>query len=271
MRQEERYFTRIWKHDNWHRKPEGICPYDQSCVICYPAHSASLTKGFTDFWRIWIERRCQGHTYTRHTIDLYREAQESSNCEQVESIFTSLVETIRYQQHIPPASFETLVESLKFYWEITSRFGNWKVLYSNPSDTSSEDFKMTRPQDQQDVSASTIQGEALDDTDSGAKPLGEQDSDNDWTKKDDEYDTQYSIYNTSNQRGRGSFRQAQREEEETKQEHPVVTDISAIQIYMETSTYRKHLIVLFVPKEIREYDNPRLFGKSTNHENSSSE
>src|SRR5947208_10228312 len=138
MSQEKRYFIRIWKHDNWHRKPEGICPYDQSCVICHPVHSASLTKGFTDFWKIWIEPRCQGHTYTRHTIDYYKEAQESSNCEQVESIFTSLVETIRYQQHIPPASFETLVESLKFYWEITSRFGNWKILYSNPSDTSSE-------------------------------------------------------------------------------------------------------------------------------------
>ena len=203
MSQEERYFTKIWRHDNWHRKPEEICPYDQSCVICYPAHSASLTKGFTDFWKIWIEPRCQGHTYTRHTIDLYREAQESSNCEQVESIFTSLVETIRYQQHIPPASFETLVESLKFYWEITSRFGNWKVLYSNPSDTSSEDFKMTRPQDQQDVSASTVQDDSLDATISGARPLTEQDPNNDWTKQDDEYDTQYSIYNTSNQRGRG--------------------------------------------------------------------
>src|SRR6185437_13260332 len=129
---------------NWHCKPKGICPYDQSCEICHPVHPASLTKGFTDFWKFWIEPRCQGHTYTRHTIDYYKEAQESSNCEQVESIFTSLVETIRYQQHIPPASFETLVESLKFYWEITSRFGNWKVLYSNPSDTSSEDYKMIR-------------------------------------------------------------------------------------------------------------------------------
>ena len=148
MSQEKRYFIRIWKHDNWHCEPEGICPYDQSCVICHPVHSASLTKGFTDFWKIWIEPRCQGHTYTRHTIDYYKEAQESSNCKQVESIFTSLVETIRYQQHIPPASFETLVESLKFYWEITSRFGNWKILYSNPSDTSSKDYKMTRPQDQ---------------------------------------------------------------------------------------------------------------------------
>src|SRR6185312_9675532 len=170
MSQEKRYFIRIWKHDNWHCKPEGICPYDQSCEICHPVHPASLTKGFTDFWKFWIEPRCQGHTYTRHTIDYYKEVQESSNCEQVESIFTSLVETIRYQQHIPPASFETLVESLQFYWEITSRFRNWKVLYSNPSDTSSEDCKMIRPQDQQDVSASTVQ-ESLDDTISGAKPL----------------------------------------------------------------------------------------------------
>ena len=40
---------------------------------------------------------------------------------------------------------------------------------------------MTRPQDQQDVSASTVQ-ESLDDTISGAKPLNERDPDNDWTK-----------------------------------------------------------------------------------------
>ena len=64
------------------------------------------------------------------------------------------------------------MKSLKFYWEITSRFGNWKVLYLNPSDTSSEDYKMTRPQDQQDVSASTVQ-ESLNDTISEAKPLNE--------------------------------------------------------------------------------------------------
>src|SRR5207248_8582619 len=92
-----------------------------------------------------------------------------------------------YQQHIPSASFETLVESLKFYWKIISHFGNWKVLYSNPSDTSSEDCKMTRPQDQQDVSASTVQ-ESLDDTISGAKPLNElneRDPNNDWTKRED--------------------------------------------------------------------------------------
>ena len=104
---------------DWHCEPEGICPYNQSCVICHPVHSASLTKGFTDFWKIWIELRYQGHTYTRHTIDLYKKAQGFSDCEQVENIFTSLVETIRYQQHIPPASFETLVESLKFYWEFS--------------------------------------------------------------------------------------------------------------------------------------------------------
>ena len=210
MSQEKRYFIRIWKHDNWHCKPEGICPYDQSCEICHPVHPALLTKGFTDFWKFWIEPRCQGHTYTRHTIDYYKEAQESSNCEQVESIFTSLVETIRYQQHIPPASFETLVESLKFYWEITSRFRNWKVLYSNPSDTSSEDCKMTRPQDQQDVSASTVQ-ESLDDTISGAKPLNERDPDNDWTKgEDSEEDDQHVFTSNKNQRGGRLFRSAQR-------------------------------------------------------------
>jgi len=173
MSQEERYLIRTWKYDNWHHEPEGICLYDQSCVICHPAHSALLTKGFTDFWKIWIEPRCQGHTYTRHTIDLYKEAQEFSNCEQIEGIFTSLVETIRYQQHIPPASFETLVESLKFYWEITSRFGNWKILYSNPSDTSSEDLKMTSPQDQQDISVSTINEESVGNTVKGNKSLEE--------------------------------------------------------------------------------------------------
>src|SRR5690242_898196 len=121
MSQEKRYFIRIGKSDNWNSELEGICPSNKCWVFGNPENSASLTKGFTDFWKIWIEPRCQGHTYTRHTIDYYKEAQESSNCEQVESIFTSLVETIRYQQHIPPASFETLVESLKFYWEITSR------------------------------------------------------------------------------------------------------------------------------------------------------
>src|SRR2546421_5946882 len=211
MSQEKRYFIRIWKHDNWYCEPEGICSYDQSCVICHPVHSASLTKGFTDFWKIWIEPRCQGHTYTRHTIDYYKEAQESSNCEQVESIFTSLVETIRYQQHIPPASFETLVKSLKFYWEITSRFGNWKVLYSNPSDISSEDIKMTRPQDQQDVSTSTIHEECPDETVNYNAPTenyGENDwSKNGWNKKDDD---QHAFFNSNNQRRGGLFHPSQR-------------------------------------------------------------
>ena len=47
---------------------------------------------------------------------------------------------------------------------------------------------MTRPQEQQDVSASTVQ-EFLDDTISGAKPLNEHDPDNDWIKgKDSEED-----------------------------------------------------------------------------------
>src|ERR1051326_3762329 len=58
------------------------------------------------------------------------------------------------------------------------------------------------------------------------------------------------------------------EEEETKQEHPVAMDILVVQIYTTTSTYRKPRIVLFVLKEIHEYDSPRLFGKSTNHTNS---
>ena len=124
MSQEERYLIRTWNHDNWHRKPRGICPYDQSCDICHPAYSAILTKEFTDFWKIWIVPRCQGQTYTRHTIDLYKEAQEVSDCDQVENIFTSLVETIKYQKCLPPASFETIVNSLKFYWEITSCFRN---------------------------------------------------------------------------------------------------------------------------------------------------
>src|ERR1044071_9264654 len=61
------------------------------------------------------------------------------------------------------------------------------------------------------------------------------------------------------------------EEEETKQEHPIAMDISVIQIYTTTSTYRKPLIVLFVPKEIHEYDSPCLFGMSTNHTNSYNE
>jgi hypothetical protein len=61
------------------------------------------------------------------------------------------------------------------------------------------------------------------------------------------------------------------EEEETKQEHPVAMDILVVQIYTTTSTYRKPLIVLFVPKEIHDYDSPRLFRKSTNHTNSYNE
>src|ERR1041385_1180831 len=73
--------------------------------------------------------------------------------------------------------------------------------------------------------ASTVRDESFDETIAGAKPLGEQDSDNDWTKKDDEYDTQYSLYNTSNQRGRDHFAKHKEEGKETKQEHPVAMDI----------------------------------------------
>ena len=104
------------------------------------------------------------------------------------------------------------MESLTFYWEITSRFGNWKVLYSNPSDTSSEDCKMTRPQEQQDVSASTIHEECPDETVNYNAPTenyGENNdwSKNDWSKKDDE---QHTFFNSNNQRKGGLFRSSQR-------------------------------------------------------------
>ena len=58
------------------------------------------------------------------------------------------------------------------------------------------------------------------------------------------------------------------EEEATKWEPPVAMDITVIQIYTKTSTYRKHLIILFVLKKIHERDNPFLFGRSMNYENS---
>src|SRR5437764_15371002 len=58
------------------------------------------------------------------------------------------------------------------------------------------------------------------------------------------------------------------EEEVTKWEPPVAMDITVIQIYTKTSTYRKHLITLFVLKKINEHNNLYLFGRSMNHENS---
>ena len=159
------------------------------------------------------------------------------------------------------------MESLKFYWKITSRFRNWKVLYSNPSDTSSEDCKMTRPQEQQDVSASTVQ-ESLDDTISGAKPLNERDPDNDWTKgEDSEEDDQHVFTSSKNQRGGRLFRSAQRGGKGgIKWEHPVAIAIMMVQDCMTISIYQKHQIALFVLKKIHEYDKPLLFGIS-NHKN----
>ena len=72
---------------------------------------------------------------------------------------------------------------------------------------------MTRPQDQQDVSASTVQ-ESLDDTISGAKPLNERDPDNDWTKgEDSEEDDQHVFTSSKNQRGSRLFCSLQRARE----------------------------------------------------------
>src|SRR2546421_7180854 len=72
---------------------------------------------------------------------------------------------------------------------------------------------MTRPQDQQDVSASTVQ-ESLNDTISGAKPLNElneRDPNNDWTRgEDSEEDDQHVFTSSKNQRGGRLFRSPQR-------------------------------------------------------------
>ena len=136
--QEKRYLNRIVKHDIWHQENKGIKIYDQSCRICHQEPPTSLSKEFRDFWKLWVVPRCKGETYTRHTIDYFYQAQEASDIYQLESILTSLIETIRYQDYLPPANFNHIIDSLKLYWEITNKFVNWKSLYSNPSDTSTE-------------------------------------------------------------------------------------------------------------------------------------
>ena len=133
---------------------------------------------------------------------------------------------------------------------------------------------MTRPQDQQDVSASTVQ-ESFDDTILGAKPLNElnkHDPNNDWTRgEDSEEDDQYVSPVVKTKEEVDYSARHKEEEEATKWEPPVAMDITVIQIYTKTSTYRKHLIALFVLKKIHERNNPFLFGRSMNHENSYNE
>ena len=88
MSQEQKYLDRILKHDLWHTEEKGIKPYDQSCRICHQIHPSVFTKEFRDFWDRWIVPRCNGIAYTRHTIDLFEEAQVAKGTEQLESILS---------------------------------------------------------------------------------------------------------------------------------------------------------------------------------------
>ena len=129
---------------------------------------------------------------------------------------------------------------------------------------------MTRPQDQQDVSASTIHEDETVKNDAPTENYGENNdwSKNDWSKKDDE---QHTFFNSNNQRGGGLFRSSQRE----RGGNQVGTSCS-YGYYGDSDLYENINISEasnspIRPQKIHECDNPLPFGRGMNHENSYNE
>ncbi|CAB5197780.1 unnamed protein product [Rhizophagus irregularis] len=71
----------------------------------------------------------------------FQKLQRQRDSQEVYKLIQELVQTIRY---IVIPAFDTLVETIQFYWEVTDCFNNWEAYYSEQSsDTASNTSKIS--------------------------------------------------------------------------------------------------------------------------------
>ncbi|RGB33554.1 hypothetical protein C1646_761543 [Rhizophagus diaphanus] len=117
MNKEFQYLQQIFQHIEDHNQGKQDLIEDLSCVDCYP------------------EDQNLG------LLENPRKLQQQQNSQKVYKLIQELVQTIRY---IVIPSFDTLIEIIQFYWEVTDRFNNWEAYYSDQSsDTASNTSKMS--------------------------------------------------------------------------------------------------------------------------------
>ncbi|GET62778.1 hypothetical protein RIR_jg36095.t1 [Rhizophagus irregularis DAOM 181602=DAOM 197198] len=92
---------------------------DLSCADCYPEdQNLGLLENprFREFWQFVISPRYPDSVFTQNTIRIFRKLQRQRDSQEVYKLIQELVQTIRY---IVIPAFDTLVETIQFYWEVT--------------------------------------------------------------------------------------------------------------------------------------------------------
>ncbi|CAB4413394.1 unnamed protein product [Rhizophagus irregularis] len=151
MNKEFQYLQQIFQHIEDHNQGKQDLIEDLSCADCYSEdQNLGLLENprFREFWQFVILPRYPDSVFTQNTIRVFRKLQRQRNNQKVYKLIQELVQTIRYT--IIPA-FDTLVETIQFYWEVTDRFNNWEAYYSDQSsDTASNTSKMLGNQKKED-------------------------------------------------------------------------------------------------------------------------
>ncbi|CAB4431500.1 unnamed protein product [Rhizophagus irregularis] len=151
MNKEFQYLQQIFQYIEDHNQGKQDLIEDLSCADCYPEdQNLGLLENprFREFWQFVILPRYPDSVFTQNTIRVFRKLQRQRNNQKVYRLIQELVQTIRYT--IIPA-FDTLVETIQFYWEVTDRFNNWEAYYSDQSsDTASNTSKMSGNQKKED-------------------------------------------------------------------------------------------------------------------------
>src|SRR5215475_11690292 len=129
MNRESQYLQQVITYETWHINRQGNKPEDSLCSICYPIDTLQVPSEFFDLWKYWAQPRCSNSKFNRNTVRIFEQLQFCED-QQVLDLSLQLVETIRYPA-VP--NFLQLIESLKFYWEVTEQFNNWGAYCSDNS------------------------------------------------------------------------------------------------------------------------------------------
>ncbi|CAB5195642.1 unnamed protein product [Rhizophagus irregularis] len=133
MNKEFQYLQQIFQHIEDHNQGKQDLIEDLSCADCYPEdQNLGLLENprFREFWQFVILSRYPDSVFTQNTIRIFRKLQRQQESQEVYRLIQELVQTIRY---IVIPAFDTLVEMIQFYWEVTDHFNNWEAYYSEQS------------------------------------------------------------------------------------------------------------------------------------------
>ncbi|GBC05778.1 hypothetical protein RclHR1_06420001, partial [Rhizophagus clarus] len=121
---EYQYLVKTSKHHLAHSQ-EQVEKDDPSCEICWPVQRGLIentNQPFAIFWKSILQPRSEGGLYTFQTIQIFEQLQKTQGQQQARELIEQLIQTIRYPG--TPPLFESLIESLLFYWRVTSQFQN---------------------------------------------------------------------------------------------------------------------------------------------------